>query len=96
MSQITKSIIGGLIIAAVSGSMGYGFSQAQISKDVVVMKTNTDLLRLDFVNEQHRTDDRIFRLTELMNKQAEQNTEIIRLSRELVTLIKVQNQVRGP
>jgi len=93
-SSIFKQVIGGIVIAACSGSMGFGFSQATLGKDVALNRAAIVQYRTDFMDEKNRTDERIFRLTGMMDKQAEQNTEIIRLARELISLIKLQNQLK--
>jgi len=95
-SSIFKQVLIGVVIAACSGSMGYGVSQATLGKDVALNRAALVQMRGDFTQEQTRTDERIFRLTGMMDKQAEQNTEIIRLARELISLIKLQNQMKQP
>ena len=89
MTEGTKSvwrqIIGGLLIAACSGSLGYGYSQQTIGNQ---MRDNTKDIAANkdaIIATNHRID----RVADLMEKQMEMN-------RELVTLIRVQQQVKGP
>lgn len=94
MTDLTAKIAIGVITSAVSGSMAFGISQMAIGKDVALNRQAIVALTAQFVDERERTDKRIFKLSEMMEKITEQNIEVVRLSHELITIIKLQNQIQ--
>ena len=91
-ATITKISIG-VICSAISGSMAFGISQLNIGKDTALNRQAILNLNQQFIEEKDRTEKRLFHLTEMMEKQTEQNKEMITLAKELISLIKLQNQV---
>jgi hypothetical protein len=89
-------VIGGLIIAMCSSMMGYGYSQSTLAlivkahdRDIIALAKTHDLdvsaLRQNDDNCMHRID----KIAELLNELVKQNTE-------LITLIRIQNNIQKP
>jgi len=83
--NIWRQIIGGLLIASCSGSLGYGYSQSSLG--IVVKGTEKDIVAL------HETDAFTNRR---VDKLADALAELIKQNTELITLLRVQQQIGKP
>lgn len=86
-------IVTHLLTAICAGSLAFGGSQMFVvaevkgnTKDISYLKEADEMIRKEIDNERKRTDDRIFRLAELV-------TNIINQNREIIELVKTQNQI---
>jgi len=85
-NSVTTQIIGGLLIAVCSGSIGYGYSQSTLGIVVHGHEKDIQSLRQNDSNTQtiiEATNHRIDRVADLMGDLVKQNTE-------LVMLLKIQ------
>lgn len=94
MNKIWTQLFLAVLIAACSGAVGYGFSQREIGIQVAVntrviqsLQDADNAIRKDFDAERQRTDTRIVELVGLVK-------EVIKMDTELITLIRVQNQMK--
>ncbi len=90
---LAKQIFGGFIIALFGAAVGYSISLSTVVNKVNTNGTEIDYLKkadaqfhVDLVEERKRTDERIFQVANTIR-------ESLVLNRELVDLVKVQNEL---
>lgn len=107
IGTVVKSVLVNLVVAAVASSLTFGISMASVAKQVSINtneivhlnKADQDLKdqfvaetkRVDLAafEDRKRSDERIFEATKLMAAHIEQ-------SKELISIIKLQNRVSNP
>jgi hypothetical protein len=88
-----KQIFAGIFLAAFGAAIGYCVSLSTVVNKVSTNGTEIDYLKkadiqfhIDLVEERKRTDERIFQVASTIR-------ESLVLNRELVALVKVQNEL---
>lgn len=99
-----EKVVSGTVVALVSAALGFAASQVTvgakvrdvtsgIAADVREAAVELRQVKAEFVNEQKRTDARIFELSGLVKTVIESNSAREKTMQEFIQVIKVQNEL---